>query len=66
MSDFYVVLGVSRDADEATLKKAYRRLAMEFHPDRNNGDREAEARELVESLEQPATSDTGDAIGDTG
>ena len=44
MSDFYEVLGVGRDADEAALKKAYRRLAMECHPDRNNGDRAAEAR----------------------
>lgn len=35
MADFYETLGVSRDADAETLKKAYRRLAMEYHPDRN-------------------------------
>lgn len=41
--DFYTRLGVARDADAATLKAAYRRLAMQFHPDRNPGDTEAEA-----------------------
>ena len=42
--DFYEVLGVGRDADEAVLKKAYRKLALENHPDRNPGDGEAEER----------------------
>ena len=42
--DFYEVLGVGRDADEAVLKKAYRKLALENHPDRNPGDEEAERR----------------------
>ena len=40
--DFYVVLGVARDADEAALKSAYRRLAMKYHPDRNPDDPTAE------------------------
>ena len=42
--DYYEVLGVSRDADDATIKKAYRKLAKKYHPDINPGDKEAEAK----------------------
>ncbi|HJA42580.1 MAG TPA: molecular chaperone DnaJ [Candidatus Dorea stercoravium] len=42
--DYYEVLGVSRDADEATLKKAYRKVAKKYHPDVNPGDKEAEKK----------------------
>ncbi len=42
--DYYEVLGVARDADEATLKKAYRLLAKKYHPDMNPGDPEAEQK----------------------
>ena len=42
--DYYEVLGVARDCTTDDLKKAYRRLAMQYHPDRNQGDKQAEER----------------------
>ncbi|MBX9403017.1 molecular chaperone DnaJ [Lysobacter sp. BMK333-48F3] len=51
--DYYEVLGVARNAGDDDLKKAYRRCAMKFHPDRNPGDKEAEAsfKECKEAYE---------------
>ncbi|MBV1884509.1 MAG: molecular chaperone DnaJ [Pseudomonadales bacterium] len=51
--DFYEVLGAAKDATPAEMKKAYRRLAMKYHPDRNPDDKEAEAKfkEVKEAYE---------------
>ncbi len=53
MADFYATLGVQRDASDDDIKKAYRKLAMQFHPDRNNGSKDAEERfkEITEAYD---------------
>ena len=42
--DYYEVLGVDKNADDATIKKAYRQLAKKYHPDANPGDKAAEEK----------------------
>ena len=57
--DYYEVLGVAKDADEAAIKKAYRKLAMKYHPDRNPDDKEAEKKfkEIGEAYEVLSDAD---------
>ncbi|MFK8139168.1 MAG: molecular chaperone DnaJ [Bdellovibrionales bacterium] len=58
-ADFYDILGVQKNADQATIKKAYRKLAMKFHPDQNPGNKEAEEKfkEAAEAYEVLGDSD---------
>ncbi len=69
--DLYEILEVSKDADEETIKKAYRKQAMRYHPDRNNGDKEAEGRfreasEAYEVLRDPEKRQRYDRYGHAG
>lgn len=69
--DFYEVLGVSRDAEISVIKKAYRRAALENHPDKNPGDAEAEARfkeaaEAYAVLSDPQKRQRYDQFGHAG
>src|SRR5690554_2264014 len=66
--DYYEVLEVAKNASEAELKKAYRRLAMKYHPDRNPGDADAEnrfkeAKEAYEVLSDPRKRAANDQFG---
>ena len=69
--DYYEVLGVQRNASEAELKKAYRRLAMKYHPDRNPDDKDAEnnfkeAKEAYEILSDSRKRAAYDQFGHAG
>jgi len=69
--DYYAVLGVARDASEAEIKKAYRKLAMTYHPDRNNGDKGAEEKfkEITQAYEvlcDPERRAVYDRYGESG
>lgn len=66
--DFYATLGVGRDADEAAIKSAFRKAAMQFHPDRNQGDASAEQKfkevnEAYEVLSDPQKRAAYDRYG---
>lgn len=67
-SDYYELLGCARDADDATLKAAYRKLAMQYHPDRTGGCKDSEAKfkalsEAYEVLKDPQKRAAYDRFG---
>ncbi len=69
--DLYSILGVSRDAGQEEIKKAYRRLARQYHPDVNNGDngkseKFKQVKEAYDILSDPAKKQRYDLYGDTG
>ena len=71
MEDYYDILGVAKDASENDIKKAYRKLAMKYHPDKNPGDKNAEemfkkTAEAYETLKDPNKRQEYDRFGKSG
>ncbi|HTD82272.1 MAG TPA: DnaJ domain-containing protein, partial [Gemmatimonadaceae bacterium] len=71
MADFYQTLGVARSASDAEIKTAYRKQAMTYHPDRNNGSKEAEEKfkaitEAYDVLRDPNKRAVYDRYGEAG
>jgi molecular chaperone DnaJ len=71
MADYYQLLGVARDADAEEIKKAYRKLALKYHPDRNEGSKESEERfkeitQAYEVLRDPEKRQLYDRFGEQG
>ena len=69
--DYYEVLGVPKNAEQAAIKQAYRKIALKFHPDKNPGNKEAEdsfkeAAEAYEVLSDPQKRSAYDRFGHAG
>ena len=70
--DFYDTLGISRGASDSEIKKAYRKLAMKWHPDKNQDNKEAAEKkfkavsEAYEVLSDPKKKDKYDQFGEDG
>ena len=68
--DYYKILGVERTADADEIKKAYRKLAMKYHPDRNQGNKQSEDKfkeinEAYEVLSDPQKRGRYDQLGES-
>src|SRR6266850_6168123 len=71
MADFYATLEIARSASEEEIKTAYRKLAMRYHPDRNNGSADAEEKfkqitEAYDALRDPQKRAAYDRYGEAG
>ena len=71
MADFYSTLGVAKTASDDEIKQAYRKLAMQYHPDRNGGSKEAEEKfkaitEAYDVLRDPQKRAAFDRYGEAG
>ncbi|HFL8819434.1 MAG TPA: molecular chaperone DnaJ [Candidatus Azoamicus sp. OHIO2] len=69
--DYYFILGVDKSANDMEIKKAYKKLAMKYHPDRNSGDKDAEKKfkkigEAYEVLSDPKKKEIYDQYGHSG
>jgi len=61
--DYYAILGVEKNADAASIKKAYRKLSMKYHPDKNPGDKKAEEKFKDVAEAYDILTDTGKKKG---